>query len=200
MTRRIRPSAFALFAAMHLAGPALAETPQVPAATAEAPAQLVAGHFRLTTGDGVVVDSDELVGQPYGLFFGFTNCPDICPTTLSDLTLALRALPPAAEGLRIYFVSVDPADTAEGLRRYAENFDRRIVPLGGEPAAVSEAISTFGVTVRATDLGGGRFAYGHTASVFLVDGDGLIVDRTNMQDGPQVMAGKLARLAGIPAL
>ncbi|KQT69886.1 MULTISPECIES: SCO family protein [unclassified Aureimonas] len=194
---RSRLAALALLLGLAAPGAALAETL---APAAEAAANLVAGHFRLTTGDGTVVDSDELVGRPYGLFFGFTNCPDICPTTLSDLTLALRSLPPAAGALRIYFVSVDPADTAETLTRYAASFDPRIVPLGGGPDAVAEAISTFGVTVQKTDLGGGRTAFGHTASVFLVDGDGLIVDRTNMQDGPEVMAGKLARLAGIPAL
>lgn len=189
MTRLSRLAALALLA---LAAPG--------AAGAQAPSNLVAGHFRLTTGDGATVDSDELAGRPYGLFFGFTNCPDICPTTLSDLTLALRSLPPAAGALRIYFVSVDPADTAERLTQYAADFDPRIVPLGGDPDAVGEAVSTFGVTVQATDLGGGRTAFGHTASVFLVDADGLIVDRTTLQDGPQVMAGKLARLAGIPAL
>jgi protein SCO1/2 len=200
MKRALRRIALALALAAALPSGALAGAPEAAPAPVEAPGQLVAGHFRLATSSGDIVDSDALAGRPYGLFFGFTNCPDICPTTLSDLTLALSGLPEAAEPLRIYFVSVDPADTVETMTRYAAHFDPRIVALGGAPAELRQAIASFGVAVEETKLSNGASAFGHSASVVLVDADGLIVDRTDMRDDPATMRAKLARLVGIPAL
>lgn len=165
-----------------------------PAASAGPAPSMVAGGFSLRTADGRTVDSNDLVGTPYGIFFGFLSCPDVCPTTLADLSGALAALPPAAEALRIYFVSVDPADRLEDMRRYTSVFDHRIVPLGGERAAIEEAIRSFGIVVRRSELADGSVAYGHTAAVMLVDGDGVIVDRTSMQDDADRMLAKLRAL------
>ncbi|TNC14470.1 SCO family protein [Methylobacterium terricola] len=184
-----------------------AQAPTVQASTAQAapPAgppgggSLLAGHFRLTAPDGTPVDTDDLAGKPYALFFGFTHCPDICPTTLAELSLALSHLP--ARALPVFFVSVDPErDTPEVLGRYMQSFDPGIVGLSGPRRAIDEAIRGFGIVARRTELTGGGYAYGHTATLFLIDGDGLIVDRLSPGIGPDVLAARLAALAGSPVV
>lgn len=170
-------------------GPALRATPGP---------SLFAGHFRLIAPNGTVVDSDDLAGKPYGVFFGFTQCPDVCPTTLATLSAALARLP--AGGLTIYFVSVDPErDTPDALAQYMANFDPRIVALTGPRKAVEEAVAGFGAVARRTDLASGGYAYSHSAAIMLVDGDGLIVDRMMAEAGPEALADRLAALAGTPA-
>ncbi|MFC6790069.1 SCO family protein [Methylobacterium komagatae] len=154
---------------------------------------LFAGHFQLAAPDGATVDSDDLAGHPYGVFFGFTQCPDVCPTTLSNLSTALARLPKAS--VRVYFVSVDPErDTPSVLAQYMSNFDPRIVALTGARKAVEEAVASFGAVARRTDLPSGGYAYSHTAAIMLVNGDGLIVDRMMAEDGPDAMAARLAAL------
>lgn len=155
---------------------------------------LIAGHFRLATPDGTTVDSDDLSGKPYAVFFGFTHCPDICPTTLSDLSTALARRP--GGNVRVYFVSIDPErDGPEVLARYMTNFDPRIVALTGTRRAVDEAVASFGAVARRTDLPGGGYAYAHTAAILLIDGDGLIVDRVGTEAGADRLADKLAALS-----
>lgn len=172
-----------------------ATAPASPAVYAPFGTGVLTGHFRLTAPDGTTVDSDALAGKPYGLFFGFTHCPDICPTTLASLSAALAQLP--AGGPMIYFVSVDPErDTPAVLARYMANFDPRIVALSGTRGAVDAALASFGAVARRTDLPDGGYTYGHTAALLLVDGDGLIVNRIGMEAGPDRLAERLAALAG----
>ncbi|MER2268236.1 SCO family protein [Methylobacterium oxalidis] len=163
------------------------------------PSSLIAGHFRLAAPDGAAVDSDDLSGKPYALFFGFTHCPDICPTTLSEVSLALARLPAGTPDLKVYFVSVDPErDTREVLARYMASFDPRIVALSGDRPAVDEAIRSFGVVARRTDFPNGAYAYGHTAAIYLVDGDGVIVDRVGAGKGPDALAERLTAFLAPP--
>ena len=161
---------------------------------------MIAGHFRLATPDRSEVDSDDLAGKPYGLFFGFTHCPDVCPTTLMEVSVALGRMPNTAAGIRIYFVSVDPErDTPELLKAYMASFDPRIIALSGERIAIDEAIASFGVSAQRTDLAKGGYTYAHTASILLVDGNGLIVDRVGVTGHPDALLAKLAALAGAPS-
>lgn len=160
---------------------------------------LLAGHFRLTAPDGTTVDTVDLAGKPYALFFGFTHCPDICPTTLAELSLALPRLP--ARALPVFFVSVDPErDTPEVLGNYMQSFDPGLVGLSGPRPAIDEAIRSFGIVARRADLAGGGYTYGHTAALLLINGDGLIVDRLGPGLGPDALAARLAALAGPPAV
>ena len=148
---------------------------------------LIAGHFRLTAGDGTIVDSDDLASHPYALLFGFTHCPDVCPTILAELSLALALLP--TNDLKVYFVTVDPErDTPNALAQYMTHFDPRIVALTGTRSAVDEALVSHGAVARRNDLPGGGYVYGHTAAIMLIDRNGLIVDRV----GPEVASGQLA--------
>lgn len=174
------------------AAPAAETAPPAPAATSVL--SPFAGEFDLRAADGSSVRSVDLAGRPYGIFFGFLSCPDICPTTLADLSLALSRLPPPAADLRIYFVSVDPADSLEAMQRYVSSFDPRIVPLGGDRRAVEHAIRSFGIVVKETRQPDGTSTFGHTAAVLLVDGDGLLAGRTSFQDTEAEMAAKLRAL------
>lgn len=158
----------------------------------------IAGHFNLTAPDGTVVDSDDLTGKPYGLFFGFTHCPDVCPTTLAELSTALGKLP--TSDLKIYFITVDPErDTPEVLTQYMTSFDPRIVALTGTRASVEAAMANFGAIAQRVDQPGGGYAYGHTAAILLVNGDGLITRRIAVDAGPEKIAEALTALAKPPA-
>lgn len=185
---------FGLSGLSALAGGAVLDAPG-PAAHGS----FLAGHFRLAAPDGSVVDSDDLSGKPYGLFFGFTQCPDICPTTLAELSMALAQLPPG--DIKIYFVSIDPErDTPEALATYMTSFDPRIVALSGSRQAVDEAVATFGAVAKRTDLPNGGYTYGHTASVLLIDGNGLVANRIGADAGPNNMAKAIAALAARSAV
>lgn len=152
------------------------------------------GAFSLTTHEGRPFSSDNLGGRPYVLFFGFTNCPDVCPTTLLEMTNHLEALGRDADRLAVLFVTVDPErDTAEHLKAYLAAFDRRIVGLTGSPAqiaAVARAYRAFYEKV-ATSTG---YTMNHSASLFLVDAKGSLAGTTNHQETEAVQREKLRRL------
>ena len=162
--------------------------------TLPGPASLFAGHFLLRDTAGRPVDSDALSGRPYGVFFGFTHCPDICPTTLARISLALRDV--SDPDLRLYFVTVDPErDTAATLGPYMESFDPRIVALTGDRAAIDEAVASFGAVAERTALPGGGYTYGHSAAVLIVDENGLIADRISAESEEATLSARLSRLA-----
>ncbi|MCP1539442.1 SCO family protein [Methylorubrum extorquens] len=179
------------------AAPGLRAEPSARPGPAAAGAGLLAGHFRLVDPAGCTIDSDMLAGKPYGLFFGFTHCPEICPTTLAQLSTALRGI--ADPDLRIYFVTLDPErDTPAALASYMQSFDPRIVALGSERAAIDEAVASFGVVAERTALPEGRYTYAHTAAVLVVDENGLIADRVSAEMEPTALAARLAPLARPP--
>ncbi len=99
----------------------------------------IGGPFRLASANGGVVDSQDLAGKPYAVFFGFTRCPEVCPTTMAEMSAALTELGDEGKDLRVFFVTVDPErDTAEFLKDYLSSFDPRIealVPTAEELAA-----------------------------------------------------------------
>ena len=109
------------------------------------------------------------------MFFGFTHCPDVCPTTLVKLAQVRRqaALP---AGLRVVFVSVDPQrDTPAVLGPYVRAFDPQFIGLTGEPAALGELARRFGVAVNRVELPGGDYTMDHSAVIFLLDADARLV-------------------------
>ena len=112
-------------------------------------------------------------GRPMAVFFGFTHCPDVCPTTLGDMTALIEALGPGADRLHWLFVGVDwERDTPGTLAAYLEAFDRRIVGLSGTEAQVAAAARAFRVHHRRVPTEGGGYRMDHSASVFLLDAAG----------------------------
>ena len=118
----------------------------------------------------------NFVNQPVALFFGFTYCPDICPTTLTTLAAALDDLQIAGvntNSLRIVFVTVDPLrDTPEQLKQYLSLFDANVTGLTGTPENIRATLKQFGIYAKKIDRGDGEYLYDHSAAVFLYRGDG----------------------------
>jgi protein SCO1/2 len=132
----------------------------------------VGGPFRLASSDGVTVDSAELEGKPFGIFFGFTHCPQVCPTTLDEMTRALQALGDEAKDFRPYFVTVDPErDTAPLLKEYVSNFDPRIKALIPTPKELPVLARAFGVVYEKVPMSDGGYPMNHTTTVYLIEHD-----------------------------
>lgn len=154
------------------------------------------GPFALHRADGTALDSVELDGTSYGLMFGFTHCPDVCPTALAELTAALAAAKDVRPDYHVYFVAVDDArDTPEAVKAYLSAFDPRIVGLTGGKTEIAEAARAFGATALRRDFPDGGYAMEHTAALFLVDADGMIADRVAFTETPEAMAKRIAAAA-----
>lgn len=141
----------------------------------------VSGLFALQTHHGPTLTRDEVRGRPFILALGFTNCPDVCPTTLLDLSNHLEALGPKADQVRVLFMTVDPArDTVAHLNAYLKSFDPRIVGLTGEVndiAAVAHGIEAF---YERVDGKSGGYSFDHTLKVAFFDRYGLLAARVDL--------------------
>lgn len=155
----------------------------------------VGGPFALTSHEGRVVTAESLKGKPFALFFGFTFCPDVCPTSMLEITNDLNALGAATKDFRVYFVTVDPArDTADILKEYLSSFDARIIGLipksEEELAAVARA---YRAIYRKVDTPSG-YTMDHTASIYLMDGKGQFFGTLDSKETPETRQAKLRRL------
>ena len=126
------------------------------------------GEFRLTDTTGRDFTRRDLGGAPTLVFFGFTHCPDVCPTTLMKLAQVRKRA--GLEGLRVLFVSVDPQrDTAALLGLYLHAFDPAFLGLTGEPGPILTLAANFGVGASRVQLPGGDYTMDHSAVLFLLD-------------------------------
>lgn len=197
--RRIRMIAWAAVAIATLAAGAvmLGEAQKAQLAGGKLPAAAgIGGPFELTGTDGQRFASTKLAGKPFAIFFGFTHCPDICPTTLLEMTNHLKALGPRADRIEVVFVSVDPdKDTPEHLKLYLTAFDPRIIGLTGtkdEVAKVAKAYRAFYERVPNKD--GTDYTMNHTASVYLMDGRGKLVSTLSFQESEEARQKKIDNL------
>ena len=198
MIRRIRLLLW-LFVALAVVLAALlwlcAEQPAV-APQAAAPVAIGA-PFTLTASDGQRFASSSLHGTPYVLFFGFTHCPDVCPTTLARLAKLRTRLGKGDQGFAIVFVSVDPArDTPAEMARYATAFATPIVALTGSPGEIAAVEKSFGIYVKKVAQAGGDYTVDHTATVLLFDRDGKFTATIAPDEGDGPALAKLQRIAG----
>jgi protein SCO1/2 len=163
---------------------------------ASGPASLpIGGPFSLTDHRGRAVTEADFRGRPMAVFFGFTHCPDVCPTTLGEMTALIEALGPDADRLHWLFISVDwERDTPEALAGYLEAFDARIVGLSGSEPQVAEAARSFRVYYRRVPLEGGGYTMDHSASVFLIDGAGRFAGTIDNKESEEVAVQKLGML------
>lgn len=144
----------------------------------------VGGPFRLVDQDGKPVSEAILKGKPSLIFFGFTHCPDVCPTTLQDVTQVFDALGPQADRLQAFFITVDPErDTPELMKTYLSSFDKRITGLSGDRAALDPVLKAYRVFSRKVPLEGGEYTMDHTALVYLMDKNGRFAGAFNLQRG-----------------
>lgn len=150
--------------------------------TATAEKQKIAGAafgvpFELTDGAGRTVTQADFTGKPTALFFGFTHCPEVCPTTLYELNGWMEKVDPQGKALQAYFVTVDPErDTPEIVGQYVYNVSKRIVGLSGAPDKVMDMVKGYRVYAKKVPVDeskpNGDYSMDHTASVFLLDAQG----------------------------
>ena len=152
--------------------------------------------FTLQTVDGKPFGSDDLVGKPYLVFFGFTHCPDVCPTALFELTALLKDIGPAADRITPLFVSIDPErDTVELLKLYMTSFDPRIIALRGDAAETKVAADAFSATYKKVPTASDSYTMEHTAGLFLIRADGRLQGMLDMHEPRETQLQKLKLLA-----
>jgi protein SCO1/2 len=155
----------------------------------------IGGPFRLTAPDGRTVTDQDVAGRPYAIFFGFTHCPDVCPTTLFEMSQDLAVLGEKAETLRVLFVSVDPQrDTPELLAAYLQSFDPRIVGLTGTPEQIADVAKAYKVFYEKVPTEGDDYTMNHTATVYLMDRTNTFFSAFSFQEPAETRRAKLERL------
>ena len=166
------------------------------AVDAAAPAFGTVIEFELTDAGGNRIRAVDLRGRWLLIFFGYTFCPDLCPTTLSELAGALAQLGPLAAQLQPVFVSIDPQrDTPKALREYVENFDARILPLSGNVEQLARAAASVGVVFyKVPGPTPDEYTFAHNAVVTLVGPEGGIVTRFSSDVVVDDLARALRRL------
>ncbi len=129
--------------------------------------------FNLTGQDGQPVTEQKLRGKPTLLFFGFTHCPEICPTTLFEMEGWLKDVDPAGDKVHAFFVTVDPErDTPSVLGDYVSSVSDRVYGIAGDPAEVARVLKGYRVYARKVPVDGGEYTMDHTAAVYLLDSQG----------------------------
>ncbi|MDQ3140597.1 MAG: SCO family protein [Pseudomonadota bacterium] len=172
--------------------------PQLPApSVSELPLASIGGPFTLVGGDGQPFASTKLGGQPFAIFFGFTHCPDVCPTTLARLSRLRRQSGKGDDSFAIVFVSVDPErDGPAEVGAYAKLFDTPVIGLTGSPAQVAQVKKKYAVFSAKAPQTGGDYSVDHTASVFVMDQAGKFVATIAPEESDAVALAKLKRVTG----
>ncbi|MDA9882610.1 SCO family protein [bacterium] len=133
-------------------------------------------HIELIDQNGIARNEDDFADRPIALFFGFTYCPDVCPTTLTMLAAARDNLDSAGintNALQIIFITVDPErDTPEQLKQYLSLFDANVTGLTGSPDKVRSVLQQFGIYAQKNSQGDADYLYDHSAAIFLYRDDG----------------------------
>jgi protein SCO1 len=152
----------------------------------------IGGPFQLTDQTGQTVTEKNLVGRPTLIFFGYTHCPDVCPTSLFEMSEVLRAMGKDADRVNAYFVSVDPErDTQAVMKEYLSSFDPHLKGLTGDTAAVAKIVSEYRVYAKKSPLKDGDYTMDHTALIYLLDRDGHFVSPFNLKRTPEAAAADL---------
>lgn len=153
-------------------------------------------EFALNSSKGGTFTQNDLVGTPTLLFFGYTFCPDVCPTTLAETTAWRAKLGLTPEQLRIVFVTVDPdRDTPEMVKSYVEGFDPSIIGLVGDQAATDQVKAAFGVfSEKAGDADSEFYLVNHTALTFLIDKEGKFQGTVAYEEAQDTAIAKVERL------
>ena len=156
----------------------------------------IGGPFTLTGSDGKPFSSASLNGKPTALFFGFTNCPDVCPMTLARLAKLRRELGQGEEAFAIVFVTVDPErDKPADVGRYVGLFDTPVIGLTGTVPQIEQVKKQFGVYSQKAPQPGSGYSVDHTATVFLLDRGGKFISTLSPEESDAVVLDKLRRVS-----
>lgn len=157
-------------------------------------AAAIGGPLDLLDQNGKPFTDAQTKGHPFLVFFGYTHCPDTCPTTLFDMSQMMKALGPDADRAGVLFITVDPErDTARVLKDYMSNFDPHLRGLTGTEAQIGAVIKEYRVYAKKIPLENGDYSMDHTAMVYLMDKDGHFVAPFSMTRTPEVEAADLRR-------
>jgi protein SCO1/2 len=152
----------------------------------------IGGPFQLVDQSGKTVTADKLQGKPTLLFFGYTHCPDICPTTLFDVSEVLKAMGKDADHVNAYFVSVDPErDSPVVMKDYLSSFDPHLQALTGDPDAVAKMLTEYRVYAKKVPGKDGDYTMDHSAMVYLMDRQGRFVAPFKLDRKPEEAAADL---------
>lgn len=185
-----------------LIGPRPDASPSQPVPAVQAS---LGGPFTLVGGDGKPFSSSALAGKPYAMFFGFTNCGDVCPTTLARL-VKLRGEAGGADALNIVFVTVDPErDGPKEVGQYATLFNSPIIGLTGSPTQIAQVKKQYGIFSEKMPMEGGNhdgnhqaghgeYDVNHTSTVLLFDRDGKFVATIAADEGDNSALAKMKRV------
>src|SRR5499426_4604130 len=154
----------------------------------------IGGPFKLTDQNGQTVTDQDLKGRPFLVFFGFTHCPDVCPTTLFEVSEILRALGPDADRTRALFITVDPErDTPAVIKDYLSSFDPHLRGATGDRAAVDAVEKAYRVYAKKVPTESDDYTMDHTALVYLMDKQGRFVAPFSLKRRPEDAAADLRR-------
>ena len=189
----------ALFAGLVILGagaflvPSLHETPRGAAGTLLASA--IGGPFRLVDQNGKTVTDADLKGKWSLVYFGYTHCPDACPTALNDIAIALDELGPHRDAIRPVFVTVDPErDTPEVLKSYVTAFNAPILALSGTPEEIAQAAKGYRVYYAKHPEAGGDYSMDHSSVIYVMDPEGRFTASFTQENSPEEIAERLKKL------
>jgi protein SCO1/2 len=141
---------------------------------------LVGGAFTLHTGDGKTITDADMRGKPFLVYFGYTHCPDVCPTTLAQISDVLKRMP--GKPISVLFITVDPdRDTPALMSDYVSSFDPRIIGLSGTPREIGDVEKAYRVYARKAPGQDGDYAMDHSSVVYLMDAKGGFVEAFNLE-------------------
>ena len=182
-----------ILAAGAFLGLGLRETPKGAAGTLLASA--IGGPFRLIDQNGKTVTDADLKGKWSLIYFGYTHCPDACPTTLNEIAIALDDLGPKRDAVRPVFITVDPErDTPEVLKSYVTSFDAPILALTGTPEAVAQAAKDYRVYYAKHPEPGGDYSMDHSSVIYVMDPEGRFTATFTPESSPEDIAARLKKL------
>jgi protein SCO1/2 len=153
------------------------------------------GPFRLVDTKGATVTEQTLKGKPYAVFFGFTRCPDVCPTTMSKMALLHSKLGADADKMNIVFVSVDPEhDKKEDIASFLSMFDAPVIGLTGSQVELEKMAAAYKVYVERVPLPNGDYTIDHTARILLFDREGQFAETMDAAEPEERAVARLKRL------
>jgi len=186
-----------IFIVLTLVGGAFALLEQWHSASTNSEQTSIGGPFTLVTGDGMTVTEQTFRDKWLLIYFGYTYCPDACPTTLNDIAEALTRLGPLAEKVQPLFISIDPdRDTPEVIGKYVKSFDPRIVGLTGTAEQISKVASEFHVyyAVHRTGNGPDDYAMDHSSIIYVMNSQGRYAAAVSSGQTPDALASRLRQL------
>ena len=161
-------------------------------------APVLGSAFSLIDSDGAAITEAAFFGRPTVLFFGFTQCPEICPVSLFEISTLMDELGPEKRDLQAFFISVDPErDSPAVMGEYIAPFGENIRGITGPLSAIETLAQSWGVYIKKVPIDDGDYTVDHTASVFLVDRHGQFRGTIAYRENHQIALDKLRLLASL---